>query len=282
MTPEHIIKKRGFEKGYTPWNKGKSLVKLGKNVPCKICGKMIYRTPAVLNKFRNSFCSMKCLSVYTAPIIKIKMKGKIVSEKTKNKLRKYTGEKSSGWKGGISKKNCKDCGKKITHEATYCDRCKCNHWTKEHREKISKKTSLTLTGKMPKNILRPGKFGNILRGYFDINGKNMFFRSKWEANYSLYLDFLVNKNNIKSWSYESRVFIFEKIKLGTRSYRPDFEIINNDGSVEYHEVKGWMTPKSKTQLRRMKIYYPEIKVTLVDSVFYRDLSNKLGKLLKFY
>jgi len=126
---------------------------------------------------------------------------------------------------------------------------------------------------------------NVKRGYYDINGKNMFFRSKWEANYALYLDFLVKQKQIQKWEYEKDTFVFEKIKFGTRSYKPDFKIyndINDIRLIEYHEVKGYMTARSKTQLKRMKKYYPDIKVVLIDKEVYEDIKKKLGKMLKFY
>lgn len=148
----------------------------------------------------------------------------------------------------------------------------------ETRQKISEHHK----GKMPKNRMRPGMFGNIRRDWYVINNKRIFFRSKWEVNYALYLNFLIEQNQIKSWEYEKDVFIFEKIKFGTRSYRPDFKIINNDGTIEYHEIKGWMNSKSKTKLNRMRIYYPDIKLILIDSDTYRDIVKKVGKMLKFY
>jgi len=123
---------------------------------------------------------------------------------------------------------------------------------------------------------------NVKRGYYDINGKNMFFRSKWEANYALYLDFLVKQKQIQKWEYEKDTFVFEKIKFGTRSYKPDFKIYNDIRLIEYHEVKGYMTARSKTQLKRMKKYYPDIKVVLIDKEVYEDIKKKLGKMLKFY
>lgn len=129
---------------------------------------------------------------------------------------------------------------------------------------------------------RPGKFGNIKRGWFDIGGKRLFLRSKWEANYALYLDFLKEQGHIKTWAYEPDVFIFHKIQFGTRSYRPDFRIENPDGTVEYHEVKGWFTKRSRTQLARMKHYYPEVKLRVIDRVIYGDLARKLSKILSFY
>lgn len=131
-------------------------------------------------------------------------------------------------------------------------------------------------------MMQPGKYGNIQRGWFSINGKKMFFRSKWEANYALYLNFLIKQKQIEKWKYEEDVFIFEKIKFGTRSYRPDFKIYNLDKTIHYEEVKGYFTKKSKTQLNRMRIYYPKIEVKIIDSKLYKEIKRKLGKVLHFY
>lgn len=127
-----------------------------------------------------------------------------------------------------------------------------------------------------------GKFGNVQRGWFKIGSKKLFFRSKWEANYALYLNFLKKQGEVKRWAYEDQLFIFEKIQFGTRSYRPDFKVWERDGSVAYHEIKGYMTSKSNTQLKRMAKYFPDIKVILVDSAAYKDIHRKLGKTLSFF
>lgn len=146
--------------------------------------------------------------------------------------------------------------------------------TKEKLSKISK-------GRMPTNLTGGGGYSNIKSGHYNINGKSIFFRSKWEANYALYLDFLVSKNEISKWEYEADVFIFEKIKFGTRSYRPDFKIINNNNTEEYHEVKGYFDAKSKTKINRMRIYFPNVKLVLIDEKAYKELL-KYQKLFKFY
>ena len=125
-------------------------------------------------------------------------------------------------------------------------------------------------------------YGNIGRGYYDINGGKMFFRSKWEANYALYLDFLVKYKQIRKWEYEPDVFIFSKIKFGTRSYKPDFKVYNDDKNFEYYEIKGHMTARSKTQIKRMAKYYPDIRLIIIAGDVYEDIRKKLGKLLKFY
>jgi hypothetical protein len=157
------------------------------------------------------------------------------------------------------------------------DRFRGHHHTLSSKMKMSEK----LTGRMSVSAMRNGKFGNVKRGWYDINGKRMFFRSKWEVNYALYLDFLVKQKQIREWLYEKDVFIFDKIKFGTRSFRPDFKIINNDSSVEYHEIKGWMDRRSETKLKRMRKYYPKIKVVLVDQVYYKNLVKKVGRVIGF-
>lgn len=101
-------------------------------------------------------------------------------------------------------------------------------------------------------------------------------RSSWELNYACYLDFLVKHGNIKSWEYEADVFWFEKIKSGVRSFRVDFTITNNDGSIEYHEVKGHLDKRSNTKLARMKRYYPKVKVVLIRAENYKAIKKISG------
>lgn len=151
--------------------------------------------------------------------------------------------------------------------------------TMEHKLKLSE----VHKGKLPKNLMyHTNSYPNVKRGYYDINGTTIFFRSMWEANYALYLDFLIEKGKIIKWEFEPDTFIFEKIKLGTRSYTPDFKIYGLDGSIEYHEVKGYMDSKSKTKLKRMDKYYPDIKLHLVSKDEYCILKKQVGKLCNFY
>lgn len=125
-------------------------------------------------------------------------------------------------------------------------------------------------------------YQEIQRGGYSCSKGEMYFRSKWEANYALYLDFLVKQKQIKDWEYEADVFIFHKISFGTRSYRPDFKVFTNNDEIEYHEVKGYMDPKSKTKLKRMAKYYPEVKLILIDTPVYNSIKKSIGKMLNFY
>jgi hypothetical protein len=107
----------------------------------------------------------------------------------------------------------------------------------------------------------------------DLGG--LFVRSSWEANYARYLNWLIEQNEIAAWEYEPDTFWFHEIKRGTRSYTPDFKVINNDGTVEYHEIKGWMDQKSRTALKRMAKYYPDVKLVVIDNDAYHALANDI-------
>lgn len=104
------------------------------------------------------------------------------------------------------------------------------------------------------------------------NDLQMFFRSTWEANYARYLNFLVERNQILGWEYESIEFYFP-IKRGTRFYRPDFLVFELTGEIVIHEVKGHMTQKANTALTRMAKYYPGITLNLIDRSHYKSIAK---------
>ncbi len=96
--------------------------------------------------------------------------------------------------------------------------------------------------------------------WVEIGGKKFYARSQWEANYGLYLNFIKVNGIISDWEHEPETFWFNGIRRGVCSYLPDFRITNLDGSIEFHEVKGWMDDKSKTKIRRMAKYHPSVKL----------------------
>ena len=113
-----------------------------------------------------------------------------------------------------------------------------------------------------------------------IGGKKCYFRSQWEVNYAKFLEFLKTNKNIKEWEFEPDVFWFNSIKRGVRSYLPDFKVTELNGDIIYHEVKGWMDTKSKTKLKRMKKYYPNIKLIVIQSEQYKEILKKFSFLFK--
>lgn len=109
----------------------------------------------------------------------------------------------------------------------------------------------------------------------DLNGQ--YFRSRWEANYARYLNFIIahDKNNdIVRWEFEPDTFEFTKIRRGVRFFTPDFKIYFSDGHVEYHEVKGYDYPKGKTARKRFARYFPNLKLVLVGEEWFSAVSKK--------
>lgn len=113
-------------------------------------------------------------------------------------------------------------------------------------------------------VFAGSKYATSKKGWVDFpSGKRFFMRSSWEEKYGMYIDGLLSKKKIADWDYEADTFWFEKIKRGVQSYTPDFRITNLDGSIEYHETKGWLDAKSKTKMNRMRIYHPTVTVKLI-------------------
>jgi hypothetical protein len=106
-----------------------------------------------------------------------------------------------------------------------------------------------------------------------IGNKTRYWRSGWERKYAKFLQWSKERGDIKDWDFECETFWFLNIKRGTRSYLPDFRVITKNGEVEFHEVKGYMDAKSKTKLKRMAKYYPEVKLKVIDKKWFTANKN---------
>lgn len=116
----------------------------------------------------------------------------------------------------------------------------------------------------PLKISAPAKKRRSVSGKrADLN--NQFFRSKMEANFARYLNRLVAIGGIQEWRFEhpDDEFWFDDIKRGTRSYKADFRVVEMNGKIRFYETKGWMDRTSKTKLKRMEKYHPEIEIVLI-------------------
>lgn len=114
------------------------------------------------------------------------------------------------------------------------------------------------------------------QGWREVAGRRIYFRSRWEYNYALYLEWLRGKGQLRTWEHEPETFWFEAVRRGVRSYLPDFKVTDNEGRVYFVEVKGWMDPRSKTKLKRMAKYHPEIDLRLVDAKAYGRLAKQVS------
>lgn len=129
-------------------------------------------------------------------------------------------------------------------------------------------------------------FENVHRGTYSIGNREIYFRSLWEVNFSLYLEWLKEQGEIKDWEYEPMPrydFLDFKVnppRVVGLGYLPDFKVINNDDTFYLVEIKGYAQGLQK--LKRMKKYHPTVKIELVESGDYKILKQKVGKMLHFY
>lgn len=116
-------------------------------------------------------------------------------------------------------------------------------------------------------------------GWRIIGQSRKYYRSRWEANYARYLEWLAAAGKVVSWEHEPETFWFDGIKRGSVSYLPDFRVTMPDGSVEYHEVKGWMDSRSRTKIKRMAKYHPGVKLVVIDSKAYAAIERAVGGII---
>lgn len=106
----------------------------------------------------------------------------------------------------------------------------------------------------------------------DLNG--LYVRSGWEANWARYLNWQQQYGFIHHWEYEPDTFEFP-VKRGSKFYTPDFKVWTSAEAFYYDEVKGYMSPESKTKLKRMARYYPHIQVRLVARERYTAVARQM-------
>jgi hypothetical protein len=154
-----------------------------------------------------------------------------------------------------------------------------NKWKSMNEVEKSEHTLKALKARLSKSGVKPRSGCTWKAGWRTIGGVEKYYRSRWEANYARYLEWLKQRGNIQSWEHEPETFWFESIKRGCRSYLPDFKVIEKNGETVYHEVKGWMDARSKTKIKRMAKYHPLVKLTVIDSKRYAKLEKQVAGLI---
>jgi hypothetical protein len=220
------------------------------NGTCKRCGKVF---PITTKSPRGIFCSRNCCGKYTSE--------KILLKRPRIEVPK-------------AKLNCEYCHKEfgvipsMANKRRFCS-------TSCATLGSTKKRTMTIRNRFS----HYGGYSRCKHGWHQIGDQEIFARSLWESNYAYYLEWLRANGAIQSWQHEPETFWFEGIKRGVCSYLPDFKVVENNGDVVYHEVKGWMDKKSITKLKRMKKYHPTVKMFLADSKWFAQNAKKLSGLV---
>lgn len=138
----------------------------------------------------------------------------------------------------------------------------------------------TLRTKAERGILARHRPGVTWRGgWREVGGKRSYYRSRWEANYARYLQWLKEDGVIADWEHEPFTFWFEKARTGAACYLPDFRVTELDGGCVYHEVKGWLDKRSASKLRRMRSVHPDVKILVIDRSQYVAVSKRVAHLI---
>lgn len=83
--------------------------------------------------------------------------------------------------------------------------------------------------------------------------------NKLEAKYADFLETRKRAGEIISWRFEE-----QKFRLADRTwYTPDFQVMNADGGIEYHETKGFMQDDANVKLKAIADKFREYAWFLV-------------------
>lgn len=221
-------------------------------VNCSTCG----RPFMALEKHSRKFCSVECSTKAAVPLLRERAKSKKLI---------------------FEDRICLYCGKSFTPTSKAPNKRHCSMSCSQLNPDVSKRR-IESTRANPN--AEKTSYANCARGWRIVGGIRFYARSLWEANYARYLNFLREAGQIASWEHEPKTFWFEGIKRGTRSYLPDFRVVMPNGRVEWHEVKGWMDTRSRTQLKRMAKYYPEETLILAEGKKIKSLNQTLGRFVE--
>ena len=76
--------------------------------------------------------------------------------------------------------------------------------------------------------------------------------NKTEARYSEQLDIEQSGGIVLSWAYEA-----VKLRLAKATfYTPDFMVMRSDGTIEFHEVKGFWRDDARVKIKVAADKYP--------------------------
>lgn len=242
---------------------------------CQQCNKKFGVKKSHAKIGEGKFCSVACR--------------RMSNEKTK-RVCAYCGKKFEVYQSAVKKRRAiycsRDCAslhrsKKLTNKCLVCGKefkikLSVLNWKKgagsfcsmNCKARYMSASQITTSG-VDRNHIKGGKREDL----------GFYVRSGWEANYARYLMFLQKHGQIAKWEYEPDTFDFVAIKRGTKFYTPDFKVFHNNGSVEYHEVKGYMDAKSITRHKRMSKYFPDITIVMIDSPVYKRLERRVASLI---
>ena len=193
----------------------------------------------------------------------VKSNGDVISKAAKDRI-----AKNGHPRGMLGKKHTDEVKKMIGKKSA-------SFWANKTLDEVGDWIMKGQKTKCANGTLVPTRNASWKASWRNIGGIDKYYRSRWEANYARYLQWLKENNQIQDWKHEPKTFWFEGIKRGCVSYLPDFWVQELNGSESYHEVKGWMDDRSKTKIKRMAIYHPDVKLIVIEKTGYKSIEKSM-------
>jgi len=146
-------------------------------------------------------------------------------------------------------------------------------WSEEQYNEFIKKTGKVPTRRNdPSNVVIVGGYSSRWQGWVEFEDYRFYAKSKYERDYSLFLQYRKKQGELLSWVYEPKRFSFKEFyDRGQLFYTPDFYLTLSSGKTEYHETKGFLNSPSKSKIRRFEKHYPEEgPITLIDASWFKS------------
>lgn len=157
--------------------------------------------------------------------------------------------------------------KKVPQVKLVCENIGCKKiFTAEqwaHRKFCSIACAMNVIGRKPTS---PKAARGISGTRKDIDG-NLYFYSRWEANFARILNLL----DIK-WIYQAKTF-----DLGNHTYTPDFYLPQHDVWIE---IKNFLSDYSKKRDEKFRECYPDSNLILILKKDYLKLQEKFAIYIK--
>jgi hypothetical protein len=236
---------------------------------CRWCGKFFHQKPTAKRHRAKVWCSEKCRSAAVSKVVYCaRCDGEILTHKCR-----YPKYCAVCWPI-VRAENAKKANRICINCHSWFHRKQCD-LNRTSTKGVGRFCSMRCKAKWMSSHPKNNAFHSGKRE--DLGG--IFFRSRWEANWARYLEWMRQRGEIHDWRYEADTFEFKRIKRGIRFYTPDFKITESNGAITYQEVKGWMNSESITKLKRMAKYFPGVKIILIQRAQYYDLMRKLSKVI---
>jgi hypothetical protein len=238
---QSILTRKNWQNGIFD-NLFKKQIRLCKRKECKNKFEVILSDP-------KQYCSKSCSATENnlkrgkhSELVKLK-----ISNSLKDKPNKYKGIK----KIPLLEIHCVKCDKIFYRE----------RWMK--RKFCSVKCAMAVIGGKPTSP----KASRGISGIRDDISKEIYFYSRWEANFARILNF----SNI-DWIYQARTF-----DLKGHTYTPDFYLPDYDVWIE---IKNFLSEYSKNRDEKFRELYPKLKLILILKEDYLKLQKKFALKIK--